>query len=124
MMAEQVHAAADFDWITEAMTLWLINLLEDNAADRIKDSFPDFSRTITVDNEIVSCVTSSVDDAGSVIFNLTLASATGTTGGGTNTTGTEGTYTTETGTIGGTNTTGTRIGGTLFKASGQTTVVQ
>lgn len=105
---EQVHATADFDWITEAMTLWLANLLEDGIANRIKDSIPDFSQTITVDDQRVACVTPSVDEAGSVFFDLTFATGTGTgtgTSGGTNTT--TGGKTNTTGTIGGTNARGT-----------------
>jgi hypothetical protein len=87
MTTEHPHATADFDWTTEAMTLWLVNFLEDGIANRIKDSIPDLSRTITIDNKIVSCVTPSVDAAGSVFFDLTFGPATG-TGSGTNTTGT------------------------------------
>lgn len=84
---EQVHTSADFDWTTEALTLWLANLLEDGIANRIKDSMPDFSQTISVDDKRVACVTPSVDEAGSVFFDLTFTTGTG-TGGGTNTTGT------------------------------------
>ena len=46
------------------MTLWLINLAEDDIADKIKDSLPDFSQRITVDNKIVSCITPSVAQDG------------------------------------------------------------
>jgi hypothetical protein len=136
---EHPHASADFDWITEAMTFWLANLLEDTIADRLKDSIPDFSQTITVDNQIVSCITPVVLDDGTVDFDLTLGPGTG-TGGGTNTTGTVngGVFTTTTNTtsggtstppsstgIGGTNTTWTgTIGGTLPKTTGQATAVK
>ena len=85
MTTENINATADFDWTTEAMTLWLINLAEDDIADKIKDSFPDFSQTITVDNQMVSCITPSVTASGSVNFLPTFAPRTAT--GGTKTTG-------------------------------------
>jgi hypothetical protein len=77
MRAEQVHATADFDWTTEAMTLWLANLLEDGIADRIKASFPDFSQTFTPDDKRVSCVTPDVASDGTVVFNPTFEKKTG-----------------------------------------------
>ncbi|MGE0825821.1 MAG: hypothetical protein AB7G75_27100 [Candidatus Binatia bacterium] len=116
MTMENIAAAADFDWTTEAMTLWLINLAEDDIADRITASFPDFSQTITVDNEKVSCVTPSVASDGTVDFIPTITPRT--TTGGTKTTGT-GTFgktkTSDTITRG-TEPTGTKAGGT--KATG------
>ena len=51
---------SDFDWITEAMTLWLVNLLEDGILNRIKDSISDFSQMITVEDKRVACVTPAV----------------------------------------------------------------
>jgi len=63
-------------------------------------SLPDFSQTITVDNQIVPCIMPSVAQDGSVDFIPTLAPRTGT--GGTRTTGT--------GVLG-----GTKIGGTFPK---------
>lgn len=120
---ERVQATADFDWATEAITLWLANLLEDGIADRIKDSFPDFSRTITVDNQIVVCATPGVDAQGSVFFELTLAPPPG-TGGGTLPNGpgrVDGTRTTGTVTAGGTSTTGTGTVGSNTRGTGRTT---
>ena len=110
MTAENIHATADFDWITEAMTLWLINLAEDDIADRIVDSLPDLSQTITVDNNVVSCITSKVAEDGTVDFIPTFAPAATTGGskplGGINTSGTLPTVGNTLG-VGGTRTTGT-----------------
>jgi hypothetical protein len=113
MTVENSDATADFDWITEAMTLWLINLAEDDIADKIKGSLPDFSQTITVDNQIVSCITPSVAQDGTVDFIPTITARTET--GGTKTTGTRvfgvsktyGTFTQ------GTETTGSETEGTI-----------
>lgn len=82
MKSENVHATADFDWTTEAMTLWLVNFLEDGIANKIKNSFPNLSQVITIKNEIVSCVTPFIEDDGTVDFDLTFAKRTGTGGGG------------------------------------------
>jgi hypothetical protein len=104
---ENVTSTADFDWLTEALTLWFINLAEDGIgqtiAKNVENSFPKFDDGFSIDDQRVSCVTPSVDDNGNIIFNVTLAPS----AGGTHTTGTMGgTYTTGTGTIGGTYTTG------------------
>lgn len=72
MKTENVSADADFDWTTEALSLWLVNFLEGNVADRIEASFPDLSQSITVDNAIVSCLKPVVDDDGSIDFDITL----------------------------------------------------
>jgi len=68
-------------------------------------SLPDFSQTITVDNQIVSCITPSVAQDGSVDFIPTLVPRTGT--GGTRKTGT--------GVLG-----GTKIGGTFTQGTSTT----
>jgi len=68
-------------------------------------SLPDFSQTMTVDNLIVSCITPSVAQDGSVDFIPTLAPRTGT--GGTRTTGA--------GVLG-----GTKIGGTFTQGTSTT----
>jgi hypothetical protein len=81
MSMENAKASADFDWLTEAITLWLINLAEDSIADRIVDAFPNFSSEFDVDNQTVSCVTPVVASDGSVDFNLTFAPRTTPTGG-------------------------------------------
>ncbi len=83
---EQVQTTADFDWTTEALTLWLVNLGENAIADTIKGSLPDFSQAINVD-ETVSCITILIDSDGDVDFEPIFESAPG-TGGGTNGTGT------------------------------------
>lgn len=77
MTMENVHASADFSWVTEALTLWLINFAEDDIAANIEQSFPKFDQTIVIDNKVVSCVTPSVDDAGSVFFDVAFAPRTG-----------------------------------------------
>jgi hypothetical protein len=74
---ESVQASADFDWITEAITLWLINFAEGGVADTLRDSLPSFSQEIVVDNQSVSCVTPVVASDGSVDFALTFAPRTG-----------------------------------------------
>ena len=65
MKLENARATADFDWTTEAMTLWLVNLLEGGIADTIAGSLPDFSQIIAldqpVDGRIVKCVTPLVE---------------------------------------------------------------
>ena len=78
-----------------------------------QDSLPDFSQTITVDNKIVSCVTPSVREDGTVDFIPTLELRTGT--GGTKTTGTGVFGGTKTGgtVTRGTDTTGTETEGTI-----------
>ena len=68
-------------------------------------SLPDFSQTITVDNQIVSCITPSVAQDGSVNFIPTFVPRTGT--GGTRTTGA--------GVLG-----GTKIGGTFIQGTSTT----
>jgi hypothetical protein len=73
--------------------------IEMTTEDVVKASLPDFSQTITVDNQIVSCITPSVASDGTVDFIPTITPKVGT--GGTNTVGT--------GTIGGTKTTGTGV---------------
>ncbi len=96
---ENVTSTADFDWLTEALTLWFINLAEDGIgqtiAKNVENSFPKFDDGFPIDDQRVSCVTPSVDDNGNIFFNVTFVPSTG------------GTYTTGTGTIGGTYTTGT-----------------
>ncbi len=81
MTMENVRASADFDWITEVITLWLVNFAEDSIAERIKNGFPDFSKSFDIDNQIVQCVTPMVASDGSVDFNLTYAPRTTSTGG-------------------------------------------
>jgi hypothetical protein len=71
MTMENVAASADFDFITEAITLWLINFAEDSIAERIKNGFPDFSRQFDVPEQTVSCVTPVVASDGTVDFDLT-----------------------------------------------------
>ena len=114
--SEGVQATADFDWTTEAMTLWLANLLEGSIADKIKGSLPDFSRTIAldqpVDGQTVACITPTIGADGDVVFLPTFGPTPG-TGGGTNTVGS--------GTMGGTS--GTRTGtlGSKTRGSGGNT---
>ena len=106
---ENVTSTADFDWLTEALSLWFINLAEDGIgqtiAKNVENSFPKFDDGFSIDDKRVSCVTPSVDDNGNIFFNVTFVPSAG------------GTYTTGTGTIGGTYTTGTgTIGGTYTTA--------
>ena len=124
---ERIQATADFDWTTEAMTLWLVNLGEGSIADRIKDSLPDFSQTITVNdpvnNQIVTCITPIIGPEGDVVFLPTFGPAPG-TGGGTLPNGpgrVDGTRTTGTVTTGGTSTTGTGTLGSKTRGSGGNT---
>ena len=124
---ERIQATADFDWTTEAMTLWLVNLGEGSIADRIKDSLPDFSQTITVNdpvnNQIVTCITPIIGPEGDVVFLPTFGPAPG-TGGGTLPNGPgriDGTRTTGTITTGGTSTTGTGTLGSKTRGSGGNT---
>jgi hypothetical protein len=79
--------------------------LENGTAEISPGSLPDFSQTITVDNQIVPCITPSVAQDGTVDFIPTLATRTGT--GGTRPTGT--------GVLG-----GTKIGGTFIQATSTT----
>ena len=95
MTMENVRASTDFDWITEALTLWLVNFAEDGIADRIKDAFPDFSKSFDVDNQTVQCVTPVVAADGTVDFGLTFVPRTTTGGTRATTTGTLGTATFE-----------------------------
>ena len=74
---ENRHATADFNWLADALTLWLIEFADDSVADDVAGSIPDFSQTITIDNQIVSCVTPSVEADGTVDFDVTFANATG-----------------------------------------------
>lgn len=101
---ENRHATADFNWLADALTLWLIELADGSVADDVAGSIPDFSQTITIDNQIVSCVTPSVAGDGTVDFNVAFAKVSGTVGGmtttgtitgGTKTTGMLGTTTTK-----------------------------
>lgn len=78
---ENVTSTADFDWLTEALTLWLINLAEDGIgktiAKQVKKSFPKFDDGFPIDDRRVSCVTPSVDYDGNVSFNVTYVPKTG-----------------------------------------------
>jgi hypothetical protein len=80
MAMENVQASTDFDWVTEALTLWIVDFAEDYIADRIKSGFPDFSTSFDVDNQTVQCVTPVVASDGTVDFGLTFVPRT-TTGG-------------------------------------------
>jgi hypothetical protein len=70
---ENAGASADFDFITEAITLWLLNFAEGSVADKLRDALPSFSQEIVVDNQSVACVTPEVASDGSVDFGLTFA---------------------------------------------------
>ncbi len=115
VIAENVHADADFDWYTELATLFLVNLAEEGIADRVVDAFPDLNKTITINTDETVCVTPVVIQSGDVVFTVTRSKKTG----GTKTTGTVigGTKTTGTGTIGSkvTGTVGTTTTKTLAK---------
>ena len=117
MKLENARATADFDWTTEAMTLWLVNLLEGGIADTIAGSLPDFSRTIALDQpadgRIVKCVTPLVNGDGSVAFFPEFESAP--TSGGT---------TVGSGTIGGTGSKGTGTVGSGIRGSGGSTAIR
>jgi len=114
---ENAQATADFDWTTEAITLWLANLLEGGIADTIAGSLPDFSRTIALDQPVngrtVKCVTILVNGDGSVAFFPEYESVS--TGGGT---------TVGSGTIGGTGSKGTGTVGSGIRGSGGTTAIR
>jgi hypothetical protein len=117
MKLENAQATADFDWTTEAITLWLANLLEGGIADTIAGSLPDFSRTIALDQPVngrtVKCVTILVNGDGSVAFFPEYESVS--TGGGT---------TVGSGTIGGTGSKGTGTVGSGIRGSGGTTAIR
>lgn len=83
-----VKASTDFSWLTEALTVWLVNLAEDSIAHHIEAELSAVLKqqpplNFPVGSE-VDCITVKVHDDRSVSFNVTYVKRTG----GTTTTGT------------------------------------
>ncbi len=88
IIPKNVKASTDFSWLTEALTLWLINLAEDTIARHIEavlsESLKQQPPMSYPAGSEVDCITVKVHDDRSVSFNVTYVKRTG----GTKTTGT------------------------------------
>lgn len=116
IIPENVRASTDFSWLTEALTLWLVNLAEDSIAQHIEAVLSALLKQLPPLNypagSEVNCVTVKVHDDRSVSFDVTYSKRTG------GTTTSPGTIGTTTGTVsGGTTSTGTGTVGTKVKGT-------
>ena len=64
---ENRRATVDFNWLADALTLWLIELADDSIATEVTSAIPDFSQTIAVDQSVSKIIPSVAND-GSVHF--------------------------------------------------------
>ncbi len=79
--SQNVNIVADSDWFWEALSLGLIEFVDNEVESRVENSFDGLAETIVINDvpDIIACITISVDGFGNVVFMPVFASQGGDT---------------------------------------------